>query len=177
MVGAQQFQQLQGLTSAPAAASPSQVPAVVSSQTASLATANAGGASTLVGPGRSVPPQGGVSLPPTAAPVSARSTVSGQPVGVHGGEPQKTTGVAAIQPRPILPAPPTAAAQGTVGTGGINMAGLNMLAAVGARQQQQLQQQQQQATATPQPAQAKVHYNIMCVHNVLIAEYESYWIE
>ena len=153
----------------PAAASPSQVPAVISSQTASLATANAGGASTLVGPGRS---QGGVSLPPTAAVVSARSTVSGQPVGVH----EKTTvGAAAVQPRPILPAPPTATAQGTgtAGTGGINMAGLNMLAAVGARQQQQLQQQQQQqATASPQPPQAKVYmYMYMHVRNVLIAEY------
>ena len=167
MVGAQQFQQLQGLTLPPAAASPSQVPAVVSSQTASLVTANAGGASTLVGPGRSVPSQGGVTLPPTAAPVSARSTVSGQPVGVHGGELQKTTvGAAVVQPRPILPAPPTATAQGTgtTGTGGINMAGLNMLAAVGARQQQQLQQQQQQqATASPQPAQAKVYTYSTCM--------------
>ena len=144
-----QLQQLQGLTSAPAAASPSSMPAVVSSQTPSLATATVGGVSTLVGPGRSVPQ--GASLPPTA-PVAVRSTVSGQSVSVHGGESQqaKTAGVGTVQPRPILPAP----AQGTQG---INMAGLNMLAAVGVRQQQQLQQQQQQATASPQPAQAKVH--------------------
>ena len=78
--------------------------------------------------------------------------MSGQSVGVHGGESQqaKAGGVATVQPRPILPAP-------SQGTQGINMAGLNMLAAVGARQQQQLQQQQQQATVSPQPAQAKVH--------------------
>ena len=142
-----QLQQLQGLTSAaPAAASPSPVPTAVSSQTPSLATADAGGVATLVGPGRSI--SQGISLPPTA-PVAVRSTVSGgQSVGVPDGE-AKTTGVAAVQPRPILPAP----AQGTQG---INMAGLNMLAAVGARQQQQLQQQQQQASASTQPAQAKV---------------------
>ena len=141
--------------SAPVAASPSSTPAVVSLQTPSHATATAGGASTLVGPGRSVPQ--GVSLPPTM-PVAVRTTVAGQSVDVHGGETQQAktaAGVASVQPRPILPAPAPASAQGAQS---ISMAGLNMLAAVGARQQQQIQQQQQQqTTALPQPAQAKVY--------------------
>ena len=162
-----QLQQLQNQATAsvPIAPSPLSTQAAVSSQTPSLTPAMTGGASSLVGSGRAVTQEG--VLQPSTVPAPVRTTL---PVGggVHGedSQPAKTAGLGlgqgvgvatAQQQRPILPAPSVQPA-----TQNINTAGLNMLAAVGARQQhlqqqqQQQQQQRQQAASTQQPALIKV---------------------
>ena len=154
----QQLQQLQNQAAAAVpVAPPSSTQAAVSSQTPSAMT---GGVSSFVASGRAVA-QAGV-MQPSTVPAPVRTTL---PVGgvVRGeaSQPPKTVGpglgqgvgvaTAPQQQRPILPASSAQPA-----TQSINTAGLNMLAAVGARQQQLQQQQRQQATSSPQPALVKV---------------------